>query len=143
MEIFSLSLISFVVILIIFLLCRELNCWYWKINEKLSLLEEIRDLLKGDNVTKDNRELKAIKELAGEDALTFPYTTKNEWVCVCGTHHPLNKYKHEYDEICSSCGRNRDNVFKQFKKEDYVSSTCPNCKQIKSHPDIIDNSADS
>jgi hypothetical protein len=35
-----------VVALIIFLVCRELVCWYFKINKTVELLEEIRDSLK-------------------------------------------------------------------------------------------------
>jgi len=34
-----------VILLIIFLVFREFFCWYWKINERLSVLNEIRDLL--------------------------------------------------------------------------------------------------
>ena len=37
--------IYFVVLLIIFLLGREIVCWYWKINKSIALLTEIRDLL--------------------------------------------------------------------------------------------------
>ncbi len=32
-------------IIALFLIFRELVCWYWKINEGLKLLQEIRDLL--------------------------------------------------------------------------------------------------
>ena len=35
-----------VIIVAIFFLCRELMCWYWKINEHLRVQTEIRDLLK-------------------------------------------------------------------------------------------------
>jgi hypothetical protein len=35
-----------VIALIIFLACRELVCWYFKINKTVELLEEIRDSLK-------------------------------------------------------------------------------------------------
>jgi hypothetical protein len=35
-----------VIALIIFLVCRELVCWYFKINKTVELLEEIRDSLK-------------------------------------------------------------------------------------------------
>jgi len=35
-----------VVALIIFLVFRELVCWYFKINKTVELLEEIRDSLK-------------------------------------------------------------------------------------------------
>lgn len=34
------------VLLIVFLIGRELICWYWKVNERTALLTEIRDLLK-------------------------------------------------------------------------------------------------
>lgn len=39
-------LITLLVILVVFLILREVVCWYWKINETLSILKEIRDLLK-------------------------------------------------------------------------------------------------
>lgn len=35
----------FVIIIIIFLVLREVICWYWKINQNIALLTEIRDLL--------------------------------------------------------------------------------------------------
>lgn len=31
---------------LVFLVCRELLCWYWKINQVVALLTEIRDHLK-------------------------------------------------------------------------------------------------
>ncbi len=37
--------IGFIVFLVIFLILREFFCWYWKINERIVLLNEIRDLL--------------------------------------------------------------------------------------------------
>jgi hypothetical protein len=39
-------LIGLAILLIVFLLIREVLCWYWKINKAISLLTEIRDLLK-------------------------------------------------------------------------------------------------
>lgn len=38
-------MLTLVVIMIIFLICREIVCWYFKINERLAVLQEIRDLL--------------------------------------------------------------------------------------------------
>ncbi len=29
----------------VFLAIRELNCWYWKVHDRVELLREIRDLL--------------------------------------------------------------------------------------------------
>jgi len=37
--------VSLVILLIVFLVCREIVCWYWKINRSIALLTEIRDLL--------------------------------------------------------------------------------------------------
>jgi hypothetical protein len=39
-------LMSFLFILVMFLVFREVVCWYWKINLRIELLTEIRDLLK-------------------------------------------------------------------------------------------------
>ncbi len=36
-----------VIAIIVFLLFREVICWYWKINRNIALLTEIRDLLAG------------------------------------------------------------------------------------------------
>lgn len=36
-------------IVVLFLIFRELVCWYWKINKISNLLEEIRDELKNKN----------------------------------------------------------------------------------------------
>lgn len=36
-----LGLIAF----LIFLVCRSINCWYWKINRRVELLEEQNQLL--------------------------------------------------------------------------------------------------
>jgi len=40
------ALIAIVVVLVIFFIARELICWYWKINLQVTLLTEIRDLLR-------------------------------------------------------------------------------------------------
>ena len=37
--------IFLVIVLVVFLVCREIVCWYWKINKSIALLTEIRDLL--------------------------------------------------------------------------------------------------
>lgn len=43
----STLLITLVVLAVIFLVLREFFCWYWKINQSIALLTEIRDLLAG------------------------------------------------------------------------------------------------
>src|SRR6056297_289607 len=104
-------LITFLIIAVIFLILREVMCWYWKINESISLLKEIRDLLKNnqklsnvdnkniknamksDNIIKSNlseSELTELKGIAGNDAVTFASADGTEWTCVCGTKNPQN-----------------------------------------------------
>ena len=46
-SIFGILAIFLVIVLVIFLVCREIFCWYWKINQRIALLTEIRDLLAG------------------------------------------------------------------------------------------------
>lgn len=47
-------LISIILFVILFLVFREVNCWYWKVNERLdeqkktnALLQEFIELMKG------------------------------------------------------------------------------------------------
>ena len=47
------------VVILLFLICRELVCWYFKINQRVKLLTEISDYLKPVYVsveTKENEE---------------------------------------------------------------------------------------
>jgi hypothetical protein len=47
-------LIVLIVMVAIFLLCREVVCWYFKINQRIDLLNEIADILaKGERTTKN------------------------------------------------------------------------------------------
>lgn len=47
------ALVILGVLLVIFLVCRELVCWYWKINRTVELLEQIHQELKLLNTKKD------------------------------------------------------------------------------------------
>lgn len=42
----TIALVYLAIVIVIFLIFRELVCWYWKINASLEVLREIRDLLK-------------------------------------------------------------------------------------------------
>ena len=130
----SLALIV-VITVVLFLLLREIFCWYWKINERVSLLKEIRDTLQsaqraGGYLTSNQvtlkdfepsakelseAELQNLKKAAGDDAITVPYTTESEWICVCGTHNRLDRSKKIQN--CSNCGRSRNFVLSQYGKK--------------------------
>ncbi len=46
-------LVYVVVILVISLILREVVCWYWKINDIVALLTEIRNILRKGSQTED------------------------------------------------------------------------------------------
>lgn len=50
MEQFVMVLLLFVAI---FLLCREIVCWYWKINKRLEIEQQILDELRKLNADKN------------------------------------------------------------------------------------------
>jgi len=62
-----------------------------------------------------------LKRLAGSDAVGFAYTigadsaADAEWVCVCGTHNPLDWDKPRQN--CSKCGRERDATLADYSEE--------------------------
>ncbi len=108
-----LPLLLFLAILIfVFLVLRQLNLWYWKINIQISLLKEIRALLRYDlpaNVTEDIARHyssepsdlpKWSKQKDDAVASAVPdYLAVGEWSCRCG-----HKNKGTATE-CSQCGR--------------------------------------
>jgi hypothetical protein len=50
------------IIIVVFIALREGVCWYWKINERVALLEEIRSLLAKNSNSGDkyDNEVKAL-----------------------------------------------------------------------------------
>jgi hypothetical protein len=42
----STILIVLAILIVVFLILREVNCWYWKINERISILNEQKLVLK-------------------------------------------------------------------------------------------------
>ena len=39
-------IVTLLVLFLVFIVCREIVCWYWKMNETVKLLKQIRDELK-------------------------------------------------------------------------------------------------
>lgn len=56
-------IITIIVTFVIFLVLRELNCWYWKINEIVTLLEDIKSRLPS---TKKSEEGASCEESASD-----------------------------------------------------------------------------
>jgi hypothetical protein len=134
-ELFGSFFLAFGIIVVIFLICREIVCWYWKINQIVSLLTDIRQLLRSGQ--QGNRDLinsalntipsqassitdisnandENLKKSADKKVVTKPYANQTEWVCNCGTHNPLDKSKKVQN--CSNCHQNRDFVLNEIRK---------------------------
>jgi len=54
-SVLSTIIITIVILVVVFLILREVNCWYWKINERISLQNEQNSILE-----------KILKELKNE-----------------------------------------------------------------------------
>lgn len=62
--------------------------------------------------TRYPKEMQELRRIAGTDAVTLAYATEGEWICVCGTHNPLDRNKAVQN--CSRCRRNRDHALEQY-----------------------------
>lgn len=127
--------------IVVFLICREIVCWYWKINEQLTLLREIRDLLavgqvqggifesrSGDNpkqpVSKmpcviSGSALRKLREFLGEDAVQFAEETDSGWNCVCGMQN-----SNEVNN-CRKCHKSKKFVLSQCTVSNPAFSDLP------------------
>jgi hypothetical protein len=83
METTPIIIISAIASILIYLLARELNCWYWKINKRIALMEEnnnlLKKLLKANNVDIGNdtkTSIEIINSIKKEDATSV--TIKNK-----------------------------------------------------------------
>lgn len=57
----SIILITLAVVFVIFLIIRDINCWYWKINERVNLQYKEVDGLK--QILKELKEIKKLQQL--------------------------------------------------------------------------------
>lgn len=81
------------------------------VESPLTLSDESQQ--KSIDESKDTEEdLQKLRNVAGQDAIQFAHVTETEWICVCGTHNPLDKTKQI--QTCSNCRKNRDLVIEKF-----------------------------
>lgn len=135
-DVIGVAFIGLILTVAIFLIFREILCWYWKINQRTTLeeniLKELR-IISGllNNTPKIDREIKIeplsdiekpsdddlsrLKKLSGDDAVTYASVTESSWTCVCGTQNSLNMNR------CSNCGRFKDYILKNYQRENFSS----------------------
>lgn len=68
-----LIIIAILICIGLFFLCRQLNCWYWKINERIDLMNQMLDnqediikLLQGKNLEEDKEPTTEVNEVASK-----------------------------------------------------------------------------
>ena len=66
------GLIILAVIVVIFLVLREMICWYWKINQNVALLTEIRDLLVAKGISQDRVTSTATTSVSSNSSASVP-----------------------------------------------------------------------
>lgn len=119
----SIVLVTLVVCFFVFLLLRELNCWYWKINRQLELLEDIgqtlSSLCKTEIHVPGNPPLVHADTMPGklEGSVSGKEATLGGHCAIC--FHEIQEGKAYYCDdckmvICYDCMLN--------------GAKCPNCK---------------
>lgn len=83
-------IVGIVILIILFLVLREVACWYWKINERIALQNDTNKLLKNilnqQDIINSQRKLKS--------------SANHKLFCsICG-----NENKDSASIICESCG---------------------------------------
>ncbi len=116
-------------------LCLSALLLYGQLNDIAKLLKKFIEKSEDKEIKKDKtevehkfteNELAKLKQFVGEvkhtgkyvfNVVNFASVTDTEWICICGTHNPLDKTKEIQN--CSKCNRNRDHVLENYTKEKF------------------------
>lgn len=90
-EVLLYSAIALVALIILLLLLREVFCWYWKINQRVALLQEVRDLL-----LNETRRMEREREIRAATPRQEPETACSQ----CGARYPGDLR----GRFCDACG---------------------------------------
>lgn len=124
MDFLSYLIIGLVIWFIFFLILRELNCWYFKINEIVSLLKSIDKKL-GNNETNNESDETVVKENPNREEPEKDKSDKdepvnNKWLCSgCGAENVI---------YCPKCGKPIDD--KSRKNDKWYCSSCGAEKEL-------------
>ena len=81
--------VVFIVAIAIFFALREFWCWYWKINERRDLLQQILERLEGQGIGQRN---------IGESGLKNVSASSKMWACPqCGAMNTGKSF------VCADC----------------------------------------
>jgi hypothetical protein len=83
--------IALIVIVVILLILREFTCWYWKINERIALMKEIRDALQSHGSVASSHASPRMGNILGVSTTTCP---------KCGQTH-MGDLR---GQVCEGCG---------------------------------------
>lgn len=91
-------LITLAVLVVIFLVLREVVCWYWKINSSIALLTEIRDLLaKNTSVSQQSSSNNSLASISLRDdpAPSDEQKMETYGITFDGERYTYGEYKYE------------------------------------------------
>ena len=125
--IFSL-IIVIVVLFIIFLILRELNCWYWKINDIINILSRIEAKLPNEAVPAVSTLQASPNPIQGLEAkqkvkIECPHCHKSEEIRKNNYSEPseysifkakYNSFSGSVNIICNNCGTKFKMAYESF-----------------------------
>ena len=91
-------LIGILVCGVIFLILREVVCWYWKINQQIALLSEIRDTLM--NIAGNKKKPLQVKMIDKKAEEKKVVVSEGRWICPSCDEPNMENY-----DLCSNCGQ--------------------------------------
>lgn len=102
-------ILTFVILIIIFFITREVWCWYWKINEIVDLLQSIDQKL-----TANNR-FNSGEEESSEDKISFKNIVNENETRVCPFCSETVKNS---ALVCRFCGKDLKEYDEEMKQKD-------------------------
>jgi hypothetical protein len=123
-DFFGYFFIFLVINVILFLICREIVCWYFKINQGLDLLTQIRDLLA--NMPKQTAMAAQASAANRENLKKYTRCSKCE-----------KRYEGDLSgQFCEECGSQLREVLSESIVDPSASPKyCPSCKRADAYHD--------
>lgn len=112
-----------IILIVIFLICRELNCWYWKINERRDILESINFKTNNDKSDEILNTLKDINSKLSEIIMNSKTSKTVIPGTKCSSESPVSPKPTEQQEEITITRQNG----RTFAVKNDGKYRCPKC----------------